>query len=73
MSQICEMHGCNGTESNGLSRTFANKANCGKRYGHLFITSSIVLISSIKLISSSNSLKVLKSKISVGITLDIGN
>ena len=41
MSQNCEMQVGNGTESNGLTRIFANyKGNLEKGLGHLFITSS---------------------------------
>ena len=44
MSQNCECRVDNGTESNELNRIFANKGNCGKRFGHglgyLFVASN---------------------------------
>ena len=40
IKQNCKMMVANGTESNELNRIFANKGNCGKVLGHLFITSS---------------------------------
>ena len=40
MSQNCECRVDNGTELNELNRLFADKGNCGKRFGHLFVISS---------------------------------
>ena len=40
MLQNRKMHAANGTESNELNRIFANKRNCRKRLGELFITLS---------------------------------
>ena len=33
MSQNCKIQVANGAELNGLKRIFANKGNCGKRFG----------------------------------------
>ena len=40
MLQNRKIHAANGTESNELNRFFANKRNCRKRLGKLFITLS---------------------------------
>ena len=51
--EIAKCRVANGMDSNVLNCILTNERNCGKRFGVLLITTNIVLIFSIKMISSS--------------------